>query len=231
MLQEQGIVKGDVHQQLGSVGFIIGVVLILVGSLLLPRAADISNVQEMQQVYGEQPVLLQACALLIAFGYWAVMAGTAGVYRSITANGAAWAHLGFYFHVVGVALWTIGMSLDISYPAAIVNWLTAPATDRETAYSVVAVLSPAGFGRGLFPMNVLVNWLAFALLGIGMIRSAVYPRWLGWFGLILGIAGLPLGITMTFTGREAILSGFVILTMVTIVWWLAVGVWVARRAW
>lgn len=205
--------------------------LVVLGSLLLPGTDNISDVQAMQEAYGEQPVLLQICALLITFGYWAVLAGTAGVHRSITADGAAWAHLGFHFHLVGIALWTVGMSLDISYPAAIVNWLSAPAAERETAYAVVSVLSPEGFGRGLFPLNVLINWLAFTLLGIGMIHSAIYPRWLGWFGLLIGVAGLPLGIIMTFTGREAIIIGFVILSLVTVVWWLALGVWIARKAW
>jgi hypothetical protein len=231
MSQEQGIARGDTHQKLSGVGFIIGAALIIIGSLLLPRAANLSDVQAMQKAYGEQATLLQVCALLLTFGFWAVMIGTSGVYESITKEGAAWARLGFYFHLVGVALWTVGMSLDVSYPAAIVNWLEAPAASKEIAYSVVAVLSPVGFGRGIFPLNVIVNWLAFTLLGFGMARSTVYPQWLGWFELLLGVTGLTIGIIMTFTGREALINIFIVFMMLNILWWLTCGIWVIRKSW
>jgi hypothetical protein len=231
MLQGQGIVKGDTHQKLSGAGVVLGAVLIVIGSLLLPRAADLSDVQAMQTAYGEQALLLQVCALLLTFGFWAVMVGTSGFYQSITVDGAAWARLGFYFHLVGVALWTIGMSLDISYPAAIVNWLEAPAAEKDLAYSIVAVLSPVGFGRGTFPLNVIVNWLAFTFFGVGMIRGRVHPQWLGWCEVLLGLAGLTMGIIMTFTGREALINVFVFFMFLNILWWLACGIWLLRKAW
>jgi hypothetical protein len=228
-VQELGIVKGDELQKISSAGFIIGAILIVIGSIW-PVLADISSLQESQQKkFGEQPALLQADALLITFGYWAVMMGTAGVYRSITARGAAWARLGFYFLVMGTALWTVGYSLDVSYPAALVNWQAAAAADKESAYSVITAIR--GFGRGLFPMEVIAYWLALALLGIGMVRSAVYRRWLGWVGLMLGIAGVLLGISQTFTGRESSFLLFVLLMSLTTLWFLTIGIWVARKAW
>lgn len=231
MPKKQGIVKGDSHQKVSGVGFVVGAVLIVLGSLLLPRASDLSDVQAMQKAYGEQATLLQGCALLLTFGFWAVMIGTSGIYQSVRLEGAVWARLGFYFHLVGVALWTIGMTLDVSYPAALINWLESPAASKDIAYSVVTVLSPAGFGRGTFPLNVIVNWLAFTFFGIGMIRSFLYPQWIGWYGLLLGIAGLTIGIIMTFTGREALINLFVIFMMLNILWWLICGIWVLRKAW
>jgi hypothetical protein len=230
MTQQQGIMKGDAQQRLGSAGFIIGPILMMIGSLLLPPSLGVSNWQEMISDVGEQAVRLQACALLITFGYWAVMIGTVGVYRSITAGGAAWARLGFYFYLIGTAMWTVGMSVgDVGYPAAAANWLAAPDAGKEAAYIALAAIP--GFTRGLFPMEVIVIWLAFAFLGIGMVHSDVYPRWLGWVGLILGIAGMTLGIFQTFTGRETTLNLFMVLNISTMLWSLVVGIWVARRAW
>jgi hypothetical protein len=104
---------------------------------------------------------------------------------------------------------------------------------KELAHNLLTTLflPGAGFGRGLFPLVVLSNWLAVAFLGTGMARSAVYPRWLGWLGLILGIIGVLVGIVMAYIGREAIFMPFTVLAFATILWFLVVGIWVARRAW
>jgi hypothetical protein len=231
MRQENEILRGNTQQRLSGVGFVGGAILIVVGSLLLPRASNLGDIQAMQKVYGEQATLLQVCALLLTFGFWAVLIGTTGVYHAITADGAAWARLGFYFHLVGVALWTVGMSLDISYPAAILNWLAAPPSNRDVAYSVVTVLSPLGFGRGTFPLNVIVNWLALTFFSLAVLHSSIYSRWIGWCGLFLGIVGIVLGIIITFTGREAIIDLFVIFMLLNIIWWLTWGIWIIRKAW
>jgi hypothetical protein len=211
-MTQHGIVQGDALQRIGSAGYIVGALLIVIGGLLLPRAANPSNLQEMLKPLGEQEVLTQVCVLLIISGYWAVMMGAAGVYRSITADGAAWARLGFYFIIVGTALWTLILSLDISQASA------------------VATL--AAVGRGIYAMSIMAYWLALLFLGIGMVRSAVYPRWLGWVGLIVGITGATLGVIQTFSERSSTLTlVYVVLSFVTTLWFLTVGIWVARTAW
>lgn len=204
-------------------GFLIGTILILVGTLALPTL-DLADVRAAEQVYGAQAIRLQVCALLITVGVWSIMAGTAGIPALLPAHGAVWARLGAQFHGVGVVVWTIGMALDIAYPAAIRAWLVAPPDAQVVAASVVAVLSPVGFGRGLFPLNVMINWLAFGFLGVGMARSGAGARWLGWGGLILGSAGFGLGILMTFLGRERLFILFAVLWGATILWWAALGV-------
>ena len=216
-------------KKLATLGFFFGSLLVALGSLLVPRSDNISNVLEMQQVFGENAFLLQTSALIITFGFWVLMAGMIGFYHAFGNGDAFWLTLAFYFHIAGVILWTVGMSLDISYPAAIVNWSAAPVAEKEIAYAVVTVLSPLGFGRGLFPLNLLLNWLAFTFLGLNMIRNALFPNWLGFFGVAMGLFGLALGIAMTFTGREALVNLFVILLFLTIVWWLAIAVWLARN--
>ncbi len=96
MAQQDEIVKGDALQKMGSVGLIIGALLIVVGGVLaLGYAADVSNIQEMWRKLGERRVLAQGAELIMALGFLAAMIGTAGVYRSIIGRGAAWARLGF----------------------------------------------------------------------------------------------------------------------------------------
>jgi hypothetical protein len=229
MTQGKGIVKGDTQLKLGSLGFITGFLLWLTGSLLLLGVVmKANNMQEELQAIGEQVVSAQAGELLFSLSSLAVMIGMAGVYRSIPSSGAAWARLGFYMIVVGTALWTIGYALDIAVAAAVANGLSAPAISKEAADGVVSALS--AISRGTFPMTVVVNWLAYTFLSIGMIRSAIYPRWLGWLGLILGAAGIALGIFQTFNGRESTFNLFVDLFALTMLWFLMMGVWTARKA-
>ncbi|MBI2288235.1 MAG: hypothetical protein HYY41_02030 [Chloroflexi bacterium] len=231
MAQQQGIVKGDALQKLGSAGFIIGAILLVIFNILLPRAADPSNVQEMLKKMGGQEALSQVSALLIAVGTWAVMIGTAGVYRSISAGGAAWARLGFYGTVVGTAMWTVSLALHMATAGAAANWMTAPAAGQATAYSVAAALSAAGLAT--FSMTIIVVWLALIFLGIGMVLSTVYPRWLGWVVIVLGIATVvAVGLPQAFAGISSTLNLiFMALSLLTTLWILVIGIWVARKAW
>ncbi len=73
--------------------------------------------------------------------------------------------------------------------------------------------------------------MAFGFLGTGMVLSGVYPRWLSWFGLVVGIIGVVAGIIMTYIGREVIFTPFMVLVFLTLLWFLVCGIWMARKAW
>jgi hypothetical protein len=113
---------------------------------------------------------------------------------------------------------------------AVANWLSAPTAGKDAAWTVVASLS--ALGRGMVPMTWIVYWLALALLTVAMILSNVYPRWLGWAGLIVSILMIVLGIVQIFNARSITLTlTFSVLMLLTALWNLATGIWVARKAW
>lgn len=232
MTHQQGIVKGDAYQKMGSAGFIIAAILIIVANIWV-ATIDLSDPMTARTRMSEQLVILDTIALMMTGGWYALLMGVTAVRRSITANGAAWATMGLYFMLVGSAVWTVGMSLDISTSALISNWLSAPDASKEAAHNLLNTLFPPGlgFGRGLFPLELLVNWLSIAFLSVGMFCSGVYPRWLGLVGLILGIVGMLTGIVMTYIGREALFTAFMGLAFATISWFLTCGIWIARKAW
>ena len=218
-------------QKIGGIACIVGVFLILTGSFLVPRTNDISNIIEMQSAFALNPRLLQLSALFMIFGFWSLFIGVLGIQDSINSSGAIWARIGFYFNLIGTTIWTIGMSLDISYPAAIVNWLSAQETNKQVAYSVVTVLSPSGFGRGLFPIEVITIWLSYIFISLGMVLSNNRPHWQGYVGLLIGILGLILGISMVFVGREKLLLLYITIMLFVLVWFLVIGIWTLRKAW
>jgi len=231
MSQQQGIVKGDALQRLGSLGFIVGAVLLIVFNFLLPRAADPGNLQDLLTTLGNKVGLTQLAGLFIVVGSWAIMIGAAGIYRSITAAGAAWARLGFYGIIVGTTLNTIAIGLHVAEANVGADWLMATASDKVMAYYTGSAIVTVG--KSVVTMYVLVEWMAIFFLGIGMARSAIYPKWQGWVALILGALNVAIvGLPQFFAGMTGTLQIlFAVLATLTTIWALIVGIWVARRAW
>ena len=114
-VMQQEIAKGDVLQRIAGIAFIVGAVLVGVFSIVLPRAGDPSDLQEViQAVADNNGGLFEVEFLLLAVGIWALMIGLVGLYRSISTGGAAaWARLGFYGVIVGTALWTATLFASI----------------------------------------------------------------------------------------------------------------------
>ena len=231
-MTQQTIVKGDVLQKTGSAGFILGAILLAAGGLLMPHAnAPTSDLREMLTPMGEYQYRTIVASLFGMTSFWMTLIGVTGVHRSITASetkGTVWARLGFYFTLMGTVLWTVAWAMDINTANAVANWLSTPSDGKEAAWSIVATLS--AFGRGILPTTWVVYWLALAFLNVAMLQSDLYPRWLGSTGLIASIPTIALGVFQVFTPRSITLSLiFSMLMMLTIVWNLAIGIWVARN--
>jgi len=233
-MSQQGFMKGDTLQRMSSAGFILGAILVAVGGLMMPYAnVPTSDLREMLTPLGENQYRTIVASLFGMIGFWMVLIGVTGVYRSIAASqtkGTVWARLGFYFTLMGTALWTVSWAMDVNTASAVANWLSAPSDAKEAAWGIVATLS--AFGRGILPATWIVYWLALAFLNVAMLRSDVYPSWLGWAGLIVNVPMIALGAYQIFTPRSIILTLiFSMLMTLTTLWNLAIGIWVARRAW
>lgn len=225
--------KGDVLQRIAGLSFIVGAILLVVFNILFPRASDPADAGAfVQKVADNRGGLWELVNLMLAIGIWAFMIGAAGVYRSITTGGAAvWARLGFYGIIVGTTLWTALFALNgFGLPLIVEQWGSASGATKDTL-SVVAS-SVVNLTNGLFTMSVIVNWLALSFLGIGMTLSSVYPKWLGWVILALGVLTVVLvGIPQGFTGPSKTVSNliFPILSILSTVWALILGIWITRR--
>lgn len=115
--------------------------------------------------------------------------------------------------------------------SAAADWVAASSADKAGAYRVAATVLTVN--TGIYTMSILMFWLALTLLATGMARSAVYPGWLGWTGVVLRIAmvaivGIPKFIMENSTSSMLVFAG---LALLTTVWFLLVGIWIARRAW
>jgi hypothetical protein len=230
-MSQQSIVKGDAFQKFGSAGFILGAILFTMGGLLMPHATGpTSDLQEMLKPLGEYQYRTIISSLFEMIGFWMTLIGLKGVNRSITLRGAAWARPGFYFALIGTALWTVCWVLDMNTANAVANWLSAPLDGKEAAWGVVITLST--FGQGIVPITWILYWLALASICVAMLQCDIYPKWLGWAGLGVNIPMIVLGFIQVFTPRSITLTLiFSILMLLTTLWNLMTGIWVARRAW
>lgn len=218
MAQQEG--QADVLQRIASIGFILGAVLLIVFNILFPRADDPSNAQQVIAKLADNETLAQIVFLGLAVGFLSLMIGVAGLYRSIsTGAGAAWVRLGFYGFVVATALGTVWLATSWAETAA-------AAAGNADAAATLYVLSLSNVY-----MFIIVFWLALLFLGIGMVASDVYPKWLGWTLIPLGaVTPAVSGVGQAFNGitqtSDYIFSA---LALLTTLWALAIGVIILRR--
>ena len=181
--------------------------------------------------WGNKAGQVRFAELFIAIGSLGIMMGAAGVYRSINARGAAWVRLGFYGIIVGTAIGVISSGIMTNMTKTYASWLGAPDANKASMFTAsIAVTMVCAAVNAVYH---IVQWTGIALLGIGMVRSQVYPRWLGRGGAALGVLTVAIvGIPQFLSGlTDTIQTSFAVLATLTFVWALMLGIWVARKAW
>ena len=193
--------KGDVLQKVAGLAFVVGAILTGVFNALFPRADHPSVVTDVLEAMADDETFARVAFLGLAIGFWALMIGSAGVYRSISTGGAAvWARLGFYGIIVGTTLATMSLAVGVGTAEPAADWVAAGSRVGTSEYNIAATLNAVG--ESIFFMSIVVYWLALAFLGIGMVLSKVYPQWLNWPPLVLG------AVTAVVAGVPATLNGF-----------------------
>lgn len=162
--------------------------------------------------------------VLMQFGFAAV---TLTLREQPSRNDAGgWAQFGLYTQLVGLALW-IGVFATEAALKQLADGLIADPALMSGAWAV-ASLGDVGVTAATF-----VYWLGIALLGIALLVSERYPRWMGAIGLVLGVVmSLGVGLPRAFLGQSAWTEkiGFPVLSIATLVWTLALGVLLWRTA-
>lgn len=229
---QQGIAKGDVLQRIAGIALIVGAIVTAVCNGLYPRVSDPSDVQAVLTKLADNETAAQIHLLGLALGMWLILGGIVGIYRSLSTGAAsAWARLAFYAVVVATATWIIVFATGWAQAGAAANWVAAPAAGKATAYGVAASLHAANMAT--FSMAIVVEWAALILLGIAISLSTLYPKWMGWIAIVLGVVTIPaIGVPQAIAGpSQTIDLLFLIFSGLTLVWTLVMGVLITRKAW
>ena len=139
--------------------------------------------------------------------------------------------LGFYGVIVGTTLWTVRFAMALGAAELVEQWAAATGSDKTTWFLVVSSVHHIIYA--LQSVAIIVHWLSFIFLGIGMVLSTVYAKWLGWVLIILGaVTVVVVGVPQALAGESQTLQFlFAILSGLTVLWALVLGIWITRKAW
>lgn len=127
----------------------------------------------------------------------------------------------------------------MSAPVAVL----APAVDGYATKLVAGAAASGGieFAAGAAVVHIgwalcmalTISFIGFmrALVGLAVAQSRIYPAWLGWRAVILGLVAVVTGVMGTLDGGSA--AFFVVFTVVSgllTLWVLVFGVLLGRRA-
>ena len=131
--------------------------------------------------------------------------------------------------VVGTTLWTVTLGLNgVGLAQVAERWQAAAGEQKETL--LLIAISLRDFETGLFSLTIMAYWMALVFLGIGMLLSTLYPKWLSGAIIVLGVALVVMGVIFTFADNtKALDSVFGVLAGISTVWALVLGLWITRR--
>ena len=227
---EPGLYKGGAVQKIAGFSLIGFVVLLAVGAALRP-SADVEDARSaIQTIADNNGGRWQIVHIVIALSFFSLMIGIAGIYRSISSGqAAAWARLGFYLAIAGATVRSVFLAVEgVGRAAVAEQWEAATGGDKDTVFLVFSSLD--GVLEGLRSMTDIVNGLSFAFVGVAILLSTVYSRWLGWTILVAGAGWIVVGLVIGTDGlTDAVNAPFTIVIALTVVWALAMGVVITRR--
>ena len=214
----------------GSVAAILGAILAIPVNILHPRGAEFGDTSAHLQEIADSGIWV-GVHIGIVVAVLLILGGLAAVYRSITEGwGAALARLGFASALVGTALTVvlIGGTDGIAMKVVADAW----ASSQDPAlFQAAFVLEQINFG--LLSMFIFIFFgVTFILYGLAVALTDVYPKWLGWAALVVGIAAALIGLVQAYNGPSTLVTNvlFPIVSILLTVWALVIGVLMWRKA-
>lgn len=218
--------------RIGSVAAVLGAVLGVIVNLLHPRYPEIGQTEPyLRAVAGSR--LWVGDHIGILFAVLLLTGGLIALARSITVEpAAAWARLAQAATLVSFPL--LGALVATDGPAAkkiAGSWAAAEGADKAMALRAGDVL--AQISTGLFVIWVIVFFgVTFVLHGLAVARSGLYPGWLGWLAVLVGLGSAWVGLVQAYRGPSVLYFNvlFVVFSVAATVWVFVMGLLLWRRA-
>ena len=217
--------------RLGAGAALVGSLLAMVGNLLHPATPvghPIGVAEAIARSAGWVPI-----HLLIVAGLLLMFAGLVALCRSVQ-EGLAGA-LARYAHVAVIGGITVGLLLVMIDGVAAKHladvWAAAPPEERLVALRLVLAEESINFAiASLF--NILFAGISYILLGLAVAFSRVYPRWLGWLAVAMGLGCIVAGLMQALNGESTHLIKMLTIIFPTVItlWTAGMGVLLWRKS-
>ena len=195
--------------KLGAFCLISGTVLLTILSFLHPHQADPNNNPAVFAEYATDADWLPTHLGQFFANFMVLVMATFAIYRSLLAeneNAASWARLGMITAALAMAVFAVDQGLDgIALKRAVDAWANAP--DATKAIYLGTAEGIRWLEYGLNGMYNVIQGMAVLFFSIGALESSVYPKWLGWLGVIAsGLARIVVGIATMTTGFSTLVG-------------------------
>jgi hypothetical protein len=217
--------------RLGAGAAVSGSLLAMVGNLLHP-------VTPLGQSEGVARAIASSAGwvpihLLIVAGLLLMFAGLVALSRSV--KGGLAEALARYSYIAVIGGITVGLLLVIVDGVAAKHladvWASAPPEERATALRLVLAEESINFAiASLF--NILFAGVSYILLGLAVALSRVYPRWLGWVAVAMGLGCVITGVIQALRGESSLLIKTLTIIFPTVItlWTALLGILLWRKA-
>jgi hypothetical protein len=238
MTAETEVQVRPVAPRTGALLLALGVVTSIIGNSLHPSREDPMDNPRVFQEYAQSDGWITAHLGQFA-GYLFAFAGLVVLSQLLLgerARAAVAAHLGFAAATASVAVAAVLQAVDgIALKALVDHWAQAAGPQQAVAFG--AAESVRWLEIGINSLFRLLQGTTLVVVGLALVLSDRFPRWLGWLGIICGLALVLRGIAVAFVGFDLSNPAYLATSVVTSlpvtllnVWMAAVAIFMWRRS-
>lgn len=216
--------------RLGAVAAVIGATLLFTGTLLHPMDSDPNISVAAFSEYAENTFWLWSHLMQFVGVFGLSLAFIAFADTFEAGRSAAWARLG---SAGTIAIMAVGAALQavdgVALKAMVDRW--AAATGATKALVFEAAFAVRQIEVGLASLLSILLGFTLITLSLAILCSLRYPAWLGWIGLLNGLATLLAGATQAATGFSAMAMNLSMPTsIILLIWAIVAGILMWRLA-
>jgi hypothetical protein len=191
--------------RMGTVAFILGVVIFLVSTIFHPSREDPTNHLRVFAEYAQSNIWIAAHMGQLAGGLLVFAGGFVALYRFLVQSSesglvSALAWLGLAATILTAGTLVILQAVDgISLKRAVDSWATAPQAEKIVAFRVTEGLRWIEIGTASL-FRILQGATGIIFGSAIAIKRGAFPRWVGGIGIFAGILTMYDGISVAYIG-------------------------------
>ncbi len=211
--------------RIGAGGAVVGLLLAGVGNLLHP-ATPVGQSEGVARAIAESAAWAPIHLIIVA-GLILMFAGLVGISCSIKEGLAgALAQFGYVAAIAGITIGLLLVMIDGVAAKHLADvWAASPPGEKAAALRLALAEESLNFAIASI-FNILFAGVTYILLGLAVALSRVYPRWLGWVAVAMGLGCIVAGIIQALNGEPTVVTKTLTIIFPTIItlWTALLGV-------